>query len=262
VLVRSWNLFHGNTKPVQRRAFLEEMLRLATVDNPDVLCVQEVPAWALGKFTVGDVAARPVLGPLPITRRLGRALTQSNHGLFRSAFSGQGNAMIIGGSLRLLDHQVLTLNTRRFRDAQARALELTPVARLAWAKERRIVQTVRLDDGAGTTYLLANMHCTSYPPDERLPDAELLRAAWFASSVARPEDVVVLAGDFNVRAERSRTLRDLTGPEWGFSQPGPGIDHVLVRGAPVSAVRRWPDPQRAHDDRLLSDHAPVEVDIG
>jgi endonuclease/exonuclease/phosphatase family metal-dependent hydrolase len=262
VLVRSWNLFHGNTKPVQRRAFLDEMLRLATVDNPDVLCVQEVPAWALGKFTVGDVAARPVLGPLPITRRLGRVLTEPNHGLFRSAFSGQGNAMIIGGSLRLLGRRVLTLNTRRFRDAQARALGLTPVARLAWAKERRIVQTVRLADGAGTTYLLANMHCTSYPPDERLPDAELLRAAWFASSVARPEDVVVLAGDFNVRAGRSRTLRDLTGPEWGFSQPGPGIDHVLVRGAPVSPVRRWPDAQRAHDDRLLSDHAPVEVDIG
>jgi endonuclease/exonuclease/phosphatase family metal-dependent hydrolase len=262
VLVRSWNLFHGNTKPPQRRAFLDEMLRLATVDNPDVLCVQEVPAWALGKFTVGDVAARPVLGPLWITRRLGRVLTEPHHGLFRSAFSGQGNAMIIGGRLRVLEHRVLTLNTRRFRDAQARALELSPVARLAWAKERRIAQAVRLDDGAGTTYLLANTHCTSYPPDERLPDAELLRTAWFASSLARPEDVVILAGDFNVRADRSRTLRDLTGPEWGFSQPGPGIDHVLVRGAPVSEVRRWPDAQRAHDDRLLSDHAPVEVDIG
>lgn len=262
MLVRSWNLFHGNTKPPQRRAFLDEMLRLATVDNPDVLCVQEVPAWALGKFTVGDVAARPVLGPLPITRRLGRALTEPNHGLLRSAFSGQGNALIIGSRLRLLGHRVLTLNTRRFRDAQARALGLTPIARLAWAKERRIVQVVRLQDAGGTTYVLANTHCTSYPPDERLPDAELLRAAWFASSLARPEDVLILAGDFNVRAERSRTLRDLTGPEWGFSQPGPGIDHVLVRGAPCSDVRRWPDAQRAHDDRLLSDHAPVEVDIG
>ena len=262
MLVRSWNLFHGNTKPPQRRAFLDEMLRLATVDNPDVLCVQEVPAWALGKFTVGDVAARPVLGPLPITRRLGRALTGPNHGLLRSAFSGQGNALIVGGSLRLLDHRVLTLNTRRFRDAQARALDLTPIARLAWAKERRIVQAVRLADAGGTTYVLANTHCTSYPPDERLADAELLRAAWFASSLARPGETVILAGDFNVRAERSRTLHDLTGPEWGFSQPGPGIDHVLVRGAPVSEVRRWPDAQRAHDDRLLSDHAPVEVDIG
>jgi endonuclease/exonuclease/phosphatase family metal-dependent hydrolase len=63
VVVRSWNLFHGNTVPSQRHAFLHEMVRLATADSPDILCLQEVPAWALGEFTVGDVAARPVLGP-------------------------------------------------------------------------------------------------------------------------------------------------------------------------------------------------------
>ena len=90
------------------------------------------------------------------------------------------------------------------------------------------------------------MHCTSYARDERLPDAELLRAAWFASSFAQPEDVQVLAGDFNVTAARSRTLRDLTGPEWGFSAAGPGIDHILVRGAGAAPLRRWPDwPNRA-----------------
>ena len=102
------------------------------------------------------------------------------------------------------------------------------------------MQAVRLDDGAGTTYLLANTHCTSYPPDERLPDAELLRAAWFASSLARPEDVVILAGDFNVRAERSRTLRDLTGPEWGFSRarsrhrPRARSRRAVLGGAPLA----------------------------
>jgi endonuclease/exonuclease/phosphatase family metal-dependent hydrolase len=105
------------------------------------------------------------------------------------------------------------------------------------------------------------MHCTSYPPDERLPDAELLRAAWFASSFAEPDDVQVLAGDFNVSAARSRTLGDLTGPEWGFTAAGPGIDHILVRGAYATAVRRWPDAQRARGERLLSDHAPVELEI-
>jgi hypothetical protein len=37
---------------------------------------------------------------------------------------------------------------------------------------------------------------------------------------------------------------------------------MLVRGAPVGPVRRWPDDQRRHDDdHLLSDHAPVEVEI-
>jgi endonuclease/exonuclease/phosphatase family metal-dependent hydrolase len=261
VLVRSWNLFHGNTKPPQRAAFLDEMLELATADDPDVLCVQEVPAWALDRFSIGDVAARPVLGPVPIPRSLGRALTELNHGLCRSAFSGQGNAILVAPRLRVLSQRVMTLNTGRFRSAQARALGLDMVARLAWAKERRVVQGVRLQAADGRTYFVANTHCTSYPADQRLADAELLRAAWFAVSSARPEDVVVLAGDFNVAVVRSRTLHDLAGPEWGFSAGGPGIDHVLVRGAQSSPVHRWPDDRRAFGYALLSDHAPVEVEI-
>ena len=261
MLIRSWNLFHGNTVPPQRKAFLDEMVRLATADGPDVLCLQELPAWSLGRFTAGDIAARPMLGPIPITFGVGRRLTEPNHGLLRSAFAGQGNAMQISPRLRVLAHDSLTLNTRRFRTAQSRALGLGPVARLGWAKERRIVQAVRVQEPGGRTLLVTNMHCTSYPADERLADAELLRAAWFAVSKAAPEDVVVLAGDFNVRAARSRTLADLTGPEWGFSEPGPGIDHILVRGAAVSPLRRWPDDQRKHGDRLLSDHAPVELDL-
>src|SRR5439155_602785 len=76
VLIRSWNLFHGNSVPPQREAFLDEMLRLVTADDPDVLCVQEVPAWELGRFTAGDVAARPAIGPLPIPAELGRRLTE------------------------------------------------------------------------------------------------------------------------------------------------------------------------------------------
>jgi endonuclease/exonuclease/phosphatase family metal-dependent hydrolase len=64
-----------------------------------------------------------------------------------------------------------------------------------------------------------------------------------------------------VRAARSRTLRDRTNSEWGFSEPGPGIDHILVRGATAGTLRRWPDEQRQHGDRLLSDHAPVELEI-
>jgi endonuclease/exonuclease/phosphatase family metal-dependent hydrolase len=237
------------------------MIRLATADAPDVVCLQEVPAWALGELTVGDVAARPVLGPIPITARIGHALTDVHHGVLRSAFSGQGNAIQLSPRLRVIEHRVLTLNSRRFRTAKSRELELGAIARLAWAKERRIVQAVRVATPDGRAFLVANMHCTSYPPDERLPDAELLRAAWFASSFAEPDDVLILAGDFNVPAARSRTLRDLTGPEWGFSAAGPGIDHILVRGADVTAVRRWPDAQRARGDRLLSDHAPVELEI-
>jgi endonuclease/exonuclease/phosphatase family metal-dependent hydrolase len=260
VLIRSWNLFHGNTVPTRREAYLDEMIELATADDPDVLCAQEVPAWALGRFTVGDVAARPVLGPLPIPRRLGQALTALNHGLLRSAFSGQGNAMQIASRLRVAEHRALTLNSRRFREAKAHDLELDSVARLAWAKERRIVQAVRLTSTEGRTYVVANMHCTSYP-DPRLADAELLRAAWFASTLARPDEVLVLAGDFNVTLAQSQALRDLTGPEWGFVNAGEGIDHILVRGAEVTASRTWPKSERTRGGRLLSDHAPIEAEL-
>jgi endonuclease/exonuclease/phosphatase family metal-dependent hydrolase len=159
----------------------------------------------------------------------------------------------------VLAHEHLTLNPRRFRDAQARRLRLGPVARLAWAKERRVVQALRIGADDGRTYLVTNLHCTSFP-DRRLAQAELLRAAWFATSTALTEDVVVLAGDFNLTGA-APVVRELTSPEWGFSAPGPGIDHVLVRGAEAGEVRRWPTEKRRHDGRLLSDHAPVEVEI-
>lgn len=259
MLVRSWNLFHGNALPPRRQSFLDEMIALATADDPDVLCVQEVPAWALGRFTVGDVAAPPTLGPFPSSPSIGRRLTSLNHGLLRSAFSGQGNAIAVAPRLRVLAHERETLNSRRFRSSEAQRLGLGFVERNAWAKERRIVQTVRLGDDEGRTYLVANTHCTSLP-DRRLAQAELMRAARFATSTALPDDVVILAGDFNLTAAAG-ALRELTGPEWGFSAAGPGIDHVLVRGADASPVRRWPTERRRVDGLLLSDHAPVEVEL-
>jgi endonuclease/exonuclease/phosphatase family metal-dependent hydrolase len=268
VLVRSWNLFHGNTKPPQRAAFLEEMLRLVTADAPGVLCVQEVPVWALahlqrwsGMRSVGDVAARPMLGPLPSTAALGKMVTALDHGLLRSAFSGQANAILLVHGLRILEHRVQTLNPRRFRAEQARVHGVDWIARLAWGKERRIVQAVRVAVPTGRTAWIGNLHATSYPPDQRLPDAEVLRAATFVDGLAAPDELVVLAGDFNVSFLRSRTLHELTAPEWGFSNAGPAIDHVLVRGAPSTPVHRWPDERREHQGRLLSDHAPVEVTI-
>jgi endonuclease/exonuclease/phosphatase family metal-dependent hydrolase len=245
------------------------MIRLAATDEPDILCVQEVPAWALGRLggwagmrEASALATRPALGPFPIPATLGRALTAPNHGLFRSAFAGQGNSILLSPALSVRAQETITLNSRRFRAAQARWLGLDLVARIAWAKERRVCHAVRLELPDGRTMLVANMHCTSYPPDQRLPDAELLRAATFAETVAEPDDIVVLAGDLNVSFLRSRTLHDLCSPAWGFSPAGPGIDHVLVRGARAQALQRWPDTRRERDERLLSDHAPVEVEIG
>jgi endonuclease/exonuclease/phosphatase family protein len=242
---------------------------LVSADRPDVVCLQEVPVWALtrlapwsGMLAVGDVAAPPRLGPLPSSAELGRRITELHHGLLRSAFTGQCNAVLAAPHLRVLERKAIVLNPRRFRRRQARWLALAPLARLAWAKERRICQAVRLARPEGGTLLVANLHATSYRPDDRLADAELLRAAVFADAVARPGETCIVAGDFNVRASRSWTLAELTGPDWGFSGPGPGIDHILVRGAPATPTKRWADERRRRDGMLLSDHAPVEAHVG
>jgi endonuclease/exonuclease/phosphatase family metal-dependent hydrolase len=269
VLVRSWNLFHGNAKPPEREAFLEEMVRLASADSPDVLCLQEVPVWAIrelgawsGMTAFGAVAARPSLGPFPSTAGIGRALTSLHNGLFRSAFTGQANALLVSPRLRAEGAGTLVLNSRGFRRAQIRWLGLGLAARLAWARERRVCQAVRVTEPDGRTILFANLHATSYRADERLADAELLRAAAYVDGLAAPDERTALCGDFNVMSARSRTLSDLCSADWGFAGPGPGIDHVLVRGALASEAERWSDDRRRVDGRLLSDHAPVEVRIG
>jgi endonuclease/exonuclease/phosphatase family metal-dependent hydrolase len=268
LLIRSWNLFHGNAEPPERRAYLEQMVRLVSAGDPDVVCVQEVPAWACsqleswsGMQAYPDVAQPPRLGPLPIPAELGRAITSLNHGLFRSAVAGQANAILLTPKADVLSHDRLVLNSREFREAQARTLELGALARLAWAKERRVVQTVRARLGERTV-VIANLHATAYQADQRLADAELLRAAVYVDGLADPDDAVVLAGDFNVPAARSATQAELTRAEWGFSAPlDEGIDQILVRGARVRSFERWPRERRVLEDRLLSDHTPVEAVI-
>jgi endonuclease/exonuclease/phosphatase family metal-dependent hydrolase len=269
LLVRSWNVFHGNAVPPERNAFLDAMVRLAASDRPDVLLLQELPPWALerlddwsGMAAVGAVAARPSLGPLPSTAAIGRAVTSLNHGLLRSAVSGQANAILVSPSLRIVDWELLVLNAHAFRRAQARWLRLALAPRVAWANERRVCQALRVRLTDGSTMLVANLHATSYPPDERLADAELLRAAQFVDALAEPDEPIVIGGDFNVTAARSWTLSALPGAEWGFSKPGPGIDQILVRGAPSTPPARWPPERRTIGGRLLSDHAPVEVRVG
>ncbi|HEY3018023.1 MAG TPA: endonuclease/exonuclease/phosphatase family protein [Gaiellaceae bacterium] len=268
LLVRTWNLFHGNAQPPGRKAFLEEMVRLVSADHPDVLCLQELPLWALrrlepwsGMTVVADVARPARIGPLPSTPEVGRIITALNHGILRSAFTGQANAILLGPGLDVVEHRHVVLNPRSFRAAQGRRLGLGLVPRLAWGKERRVCQTVRVGQRNGT-FVLGNLHATSFP-DKRLADAELLRAAVFVDGMARPGEPVLLCGDFNLSIGLSRTLADLAGPEWRFTGATPtGIDHVLVRGLRAGEPERWADGRRRHDGRLLSDHAPVDLEVG
>jgi endonuclease/exonuclease/phosphatase family metal-dependent hydrolase len=261
LLVRSWNVFHGNADPPERRGFLEEAVRLASADRPDVLCLQEVPAWALprlagwsGMRSFGAVAARPLLG----SAELGRTITAVNQGLFRSAVTGQAVAILLGERLRPLGEDTIVLNPRGFRRAWARALDLDMSVRLAWAKERRVCQAVRAEV-EGRFLTVANLHASSVR-DRRCQDAEILRAAAFADAFAEPSDLLVLAGDLNVVSPGSRALDELAGTDWGFSKPIPGLDQILVRGAEANP-RPWPVDRHHVGQRRLSDHSPVETSL-
>src|SRR3990172_4313653 len=67
LLIRSWNVSHGNADPPRRRGYLRAMVELARADEPDVLCLQEVPVWAVPRLAtwsemhVEAAVARPPL---------------------------------------------------------------------------------------------------------------------------------------------------------------------------------------------------------
>jgi endonuclease/exonuclease/phosphatase family metal-dependent hydrolase len=264
LVVRTWNVFHGNASPPERHAFLADMVRLVTADAPAIVCLQELPVWSLGRLeawsgmtAIGAVAARPLLGSRPAALGLERGLTELHNGLLRSALTGQANAILLDDSLPVLQRRTIRLNPPRFRRQEARRLRLNARDIARWAKNRRVCQVIRARRG-GSTLVVANVHATG-DRDKRIVDAEILRAASFVDGFAEPGEPVVLAGDFNVTVENSQVLRDLLSSGWGFEGATPtGIDHVLVRDLEADLPTRWPTARRTHAGRVLSDHAPVE----
>jgi len=84
------------------------MIELVTRDRPDVVCLQELPVWALrhlgewsGMHPTTAVARQPVL---PVGAR---AITALNHRLLRSAVTGEGDAILTTGSARDLGATVV-----------------------------------------------------------------------------------------------------------------------------------------------------------
>jgi endonuclease/exonuclease/phosphatase family metal-dependent hydrolase len=166
LVVRTWNLFHGNASPPERRAYLREMVELVTADGPDVVCLQEIPVWAVsqlgrwsGMAVTSAVARRPLLG----SAELGRRITDLDHGLLRSAFTGEADAMLVSPS-------------HRFGDERSTVISERPL--------RRIAHSIRLEDDV----LLANFHIDGDP-------AQLEAVGEFVRFAER----VVLAGDANIR---------------------------------------------------------------
>jgi len=259
--VRSWNVFHGRTYPPGRHAHLEDAIGLASADRPDILCLQELPVWSLplleawtGMVAVGEKTVQPI--PLPVA--LSRRLTDLHHGILRSLLTGQANAVLVGPRLRVLERRRLVLNDRSFRKEHVPRLRLSLRARVAWWKERRVCQAVRVALPDGRTALILNLHATN--AHGRLAELELTRAVRLGSELAIDGEGVVFAGDFNVRPVESGAFGELLRAA-GFSESGPGIDHVLVRGFVSSPLSVWPEERRRWGKRLLSDHAPVELEL-
>lgn len=237
MLVRSWNVFHGRTFPPGRHAYLGAAVELVTRDEPDVVCLQELPPWSLrrlegwSRMTVLGARTRPGVG------KPARRLTDLHHARLRSALTGQANAILLARPLEVVEHRTLVVSER-------------------WARERRVCQALRLAGPADLA--IVNLHL-SHVGDGSPAEAELARVVSFAEELLPPDGPLVLAGDFNLTAE-SRVLRELT--TQGFSPAGPGIDHILVRGAESSPLVVWPVERRTVDGVVLSDHPPVELTVG
>jgi endonuclease/exonuclease/phosphatase family metal-dependent hydrolase len=226
--VRTWNVFHGNAHPPRRNGYLRQMIELAATDRPDVICLQEVPVWALRRLdgwsrmaAFGAVARAPLrLGPVSTW------LTRAHQGLFRSGLAGQANAILVSRSYGAVDlgYEQISVDGR----------------------ERRVVHAVRV--AGPPTVVVANLHATNDFRDPAVPRSEAARARDFVGRVAGESEAAVLAGDYNVQDPKLD----------GFSTQGEGIDDVLVRNAAVLDVGVWSLERRTVNGVVLSDHAPVD----
>jgi hypothetical protein len=165
VVVRTWNLFHGNAHPPERRGFLREMVELVTADRPGIVCLQEVPLWAFAQLETWS-GMRAVTGvglrPRVVSARLGGWLTELHHGLLRSALTGEGVAILV-----------------------AHGLSLEPLTPLAVGPGRVLART-RVDG-----VLVGSFHVTGGAVAPR----QLRRVVELVGG----ESQVVLAGDANLR---------------------------------------------------------------
>ena len=188
------------------------MIELVTRDRPDVVCLQELPVWALrhleswsGMHATTAIARRPLL---PVGAR---AVTALHHGLLRSAFTGEGDAILTRGPARDLGEHVV-----------------------GEAKLRRIAHAVDLD---GMT--VVNFHIDG----ERGQFDRVVALARQRSIIAGDANLVSpvadgfsppLAGSIDQILVRGLTLRD--GPAaWPLERRTVG-GRVLSDHAPVEAV--------------------------
>ena len=234
LLVRSWNLYHGRTRPQSDTLRLEQMVRLVTADAPDVVALQEVPLWAVkrlddwsGMNASWAMTMPALLGPIA------RRITDADPKRFRSTFTGQANALLVNPHFELGRHRRVVLNPG--------------LSRKDWllrGGQRRVCHSLEVET-RGEPIVLANLHASN-APDRELVAAEIERAAAFLAKASR----CLLFGDFNVDRH----------PVPGFTEPIAGIDQILARGLELErGPEAWPEERRHVRGSVLSDHAPVEA---
>jgi endonuclease/exonuclease/phosphatase family metal-dependent hydrolase len=206
------------------------MIRLISADAPDVVALQEVPLWALGRLerwsgmTARWAKTMPaLLGPLG---RLAAALDPIR---FRSMATGQANAILLNPHFEVREHRTLVLNP-----------DLSWRARFLEWKHRRVFQALQVTASA-RELVIGNVHAA--PVED-----QIALATEFLGGAER----CVLCGDFNLRRFEVA----------GFSAPIEGLDQILARGLDFEQPPTpWPEQRRRLNDVLLSDHAPVEAVI-
>ena len=210
------------------------MIRLVSADAPDVVALQEMPMWAVGRLerwsgmrTVWAMTMPARLGPLA------RRLTDLDPVRLRSSLTGQANALLVNPHFEHGRHRRLVLNPGPRRTDW-----------LFRGEQRRVCHSLEVRT-KGEWLVLANLHASNYP-DPSLATEEISRAAAFLDG----SGPCVLCGDFNVPRHAVP----------GFSEPIEGIDQILVRGLELErGPEPWPDERRRVAAGVLSDHAPVEA---
>ena len=230
--IRSWNVFHGNSRPARARLLPPRDGRLATAGRPG----RALPAGAAA---------------------LGAAAAARWSGGMTAALVRRAGAPWLAGRARRRDHAPATRASsarrspaRRTRSCSGRRSPCATIAsaRSATAGERRICHAVRLDG-----LVVGNLHATNDFPDQACRAGRSGAREELVADVARDGDVCVLAGDFNVARGRARAAR----PAGRSSVPGSTTCSCAARRRARSSPGR--EQRRVVDGRVLSDHAPVET---
>ena len=164
------------------------------------------------------------------------------------SFDGQGNVILVPkrrhGARAQVDH---AQHESVLRGAGPASSGSTPKQMRWWERERRICQVVKSSGRTGGA--CSSRTCTRRAPsDTRLADAELRRATNFVDRQAEIEEVVIVAGDFNVTQAQSETIAALLERAAGVTLVG-----RRARDRPRARARR----RRVGGARVARRRAPL-----